>query len=215
MSLRAAKGTLLLGILAAILLSACGARPISLSGGPRAFTANDYESIYDAWTREIDEFAFGRLSSVLHATVTMQSKEFRWAYVVRYAADYSLSTETRTEMLSASLADADANHRFFLTFVGQNFRESDLTSDRSAWRVMLVDGAGRTTAPTAIERIGQPSAAERTYFPSVSPQRHAFRLVFPIVDANGLPVIPEDAREVRMRFAGPGGNVDLVWTLAR
>jgi hypothetical protein len=186
---------------------------ISLRPQPRSFTWRDYDSVYRAWTREADEFQFGRLSDVLNATATFQSWEFRWAYVVRYSHDYSLSTEARTEMLRASLADAEQQHRFFVTLSGQYFRESDLTRPDTAWRVLLIDERGAQTVPVEVEKV-RPTAAERVYFPSISPFRHAFRIVFPAHRPDGSRTIPPDARFVVLRFTGPRGTVDLRWTFA-
>jgi hypothetical protein len=198
-------------ILLCALGTGCGAQAISLSPQARSFTSRDYEKVYDAWTRDADEFEFGRLSDVLNATATFQSWEFRWAYVVRYAHDYSLSTEARTEMLRASLADAEQHHRFFITMVGTDFRESDLSREESAWRVLLVDQRGAQTVPIEVDKV-DPTAAEKVYFPSISPFRHAYRIVFPAFRADGSPTIPPDADFVILRFTGARGAIDLRWS---
>jgi hypothetical protein len=192
-------------------VGACSAPPLSLRPEPRSFTGGDYERVYEAWTREAHDFAFRRLSNVLHVTATFQSYEFRWAYVVRYAEDHGLQTDYRTDMLRASLDDARDNHRFFVTLAGQDFRESDLTHHRSAWRVLLVDEHGEQTIPVEIEKVRRPGAAERAYFPSVSPQRHAFRVAFPARRPDGSETIPHDTRSVILRFTGAAGTVDLAW----
>lgn len=205
--------TLLFAVILAVTLApaaGCGSAQLSLQPQPRSFTWRDYEDVYGAWTKDADEFEFGRLSDVLNATATFQSWEFRWAYVVRYAHDYSLSTEARTETLRASLQDAEQQHRFFVTLSGSNFRESDLTRESSAWRVLLVDERGEQTVPIEVEKVDV-TAAEKVYFPSVSPFRHAFRIVFPAFRPDGSPTIPPDARYVLLRFTGARGAVDLRW----
>ncbi len=196
--------------IALLFAAGCASNTLSLRPEPRSFTWRDYEEVYDAWTRNADEFEFGRLSDVLNATATFQAWELRWAYVVRYAHDYSLSTDARTEMLRASLADAEQHHRFFVTLSGSNYRESDLTREDSAWRVLLVDERGGQTVPIEVEKV-DPTAAERVYFPSISPFRHAFRMVFPAFRPDGSPTIPPDARFVLLRFTGARGAVDLRW----
>ena len=194
-----------------VLVSAgCGAQAISLRPQARSFTPRDYEEVYEAWTRDADEFEFGALSDVLNVTATFQSWELRWAYVVRYAHDYSLSTEARTEMLRASLADAEQHHRFFVTLSGTNFRESDLSREESAWRVLLIDQRGAQSVPVEVQKV-DPTAAEKVYFPSISPFRHAYRIVFPAFRPDGSPTIPPDADYVLLRFTGARGVVDLRW----
>jgi hypothetical protein len=199
--------------LLAIAVAGCAGRALPIRPSARAFTAGDYERIYDDWTRETDEFSFGRLEDVLHVTATFESWEFRWAYVVRYAADYSLRTEERTRLLRSTLADAQERHRFFVTLLGNIYRESDLTDERSAWRVLLIDEEGRQSRPIEVTRIRRPGAAERVYFPSISRQRQTFRIAFPTQHRDGTPVIAPDASFVILRFTGAEGTVDLRWDL--
>ncbi len=199
-----------LGLLA---LAACGGRALPIQPASRSFTADDYERIYGDWTRSSDEFAFDRLQDVLHVTATFESWEFRWAYVVRYAADYSLQTPERTRLLRSSLGDAQERHRFFVTMVGNRYAQSDLTDERGAWRVLLVDESGRQVRPVEVSRLRSPGAAEEVYFPSISNQRQAFRIAFPTQHPDGSPVIASGARRVTLRFTGAQGSVDLQWDL--
>lgn len=203
----AALVVLLLGI------ASCGPGMVPIHEGTRAFTASDYGGIYDRWTRNGDEFDFGHLGEILHVTATFESWEFRWAYVVRYAADHSLTTDERTHTLEQSLADARNRHRFLVTVGVPIFREGDLTSTYSDVRVILVDPGGRQTSPSEILRIGRPSTDQRIYFPSISRQRHTFRIAFPTIGEDGVPTIPEDASQITLRFAGALGTVDLHWSL--
>jgi hypothetical protein len=196
-----------------VLAVGCGSRRLPIRPSSRSFTPDDYERIYGDWTRASDEFAFDRLQDVLHVTATFESWEFRWAYVVRYAADYSLQTDERTRLLRSTLADAQERHRFFVTMVGNRYRESDLTDERSAWRVLLIDEEGRQVRPIEVTRVRRPGAAERVYFPSISRQRQIFRIAFPTQHPDGTPVIGPDAAEVTLRFTGAEGTVDLRWEL--
>ncbi len=191
----------------------CGPGTVPIREGTRAFTASDYSGVYDRWTRSADEFDFGHLAEILHVTATFESWEFRWAYVVRYAADHSLTTDERTRTLEQSLADARDRHRFLVTVGLPIFREGDLTGTFSDVRVILVDPAGHQTSPTEISRIGRPSTDQRIYFPSINRQRHTFRIAFPTVGEDGAPTIPDDATEITLRFAGALGQVDLRWNL--
>ncbi len=209
-----AAGRLALGVVLVGLVSACGAGgALSMVPCPRAFTPSDYERIRDRWTREERGFAFARLEDTLHVSATFQSWEQRWAYVVRYASDYSLDTAERTRLLRATLEDARAHHRFFVSLAGNSWRESDLTGERSAWRVVLVDDRGTTHAPTELERIARPGPGDRGYY-RVTPFRRVFRVAFPARQADGTPTIAPDARRVTLRFTGPQGAVDLAWELS-
>ncbi|MAQ17695.1 MAG: hypothetical protein CMN30_23230 [Sandaracinus sp.] len=193
------------------LSAGCAGRTITLETGPRSFTPDDYEDVYESWTRDDQDFEWALLDDVLHVTATFESWEFRWAYVVRYGYDHAVEADDRETMLRATLSDAGENHRFYVTVAGSDFREQNLASRHSAWRVLLVDPEGRQTEPVEIERIRRPSAADEIYFPSITPQRQAFRVVFPASRADGTPAIPDGATHVILRFTGARGRVDLRW----
>ena len=205
----------LVPLLLAVGMMACAGRPIHLQTGPRALTPEDYADVYEAWTREAQEFEWVGLEDILHLSATFESWEFRWAYVVRYADDHALEGTARNELLRASLDDAREHHRFFVTLAGNVYAEQNLASPHSAWRVVMIGPDGRQSEPLAIERVRRPSAAERVYFPSISPHRQAFRLIFAATHEDGSPTVPPDAESVLLRFAGARGQADLRWNFTR
>lgn len=200
-------------LLALSLQLGCAASTVSLAQGPRAFTPDDYEDVYAEWTREREYFRWSQFEDTLNVTATFESWEFRWAYVVRYAEDQGLEGEAREALLRTSLADTHERHRFFITLGGRIYREQELSSPNSAWRLMLVDPDGRTTTPVEILRVRRPTPAERVYFPSINSFRYTYRVVFPATHEDGTPTIPAGATEVILRLTGPRGRVDLRWEL--
>jgi hypothetical protein len=207
------RAWLLWFILLAVAASGCRQHKISLQPGPRTFTPESYVSIWDAWTREKESFSWKELAHEIHVAATFESWEFRWAYVVRYAYDYSLKPEARDEMLDASLASSRQEHRFFVALSGMDFKESNLAGKTSAWRVLLIDPEGNQTVPFLMERVRRPTAVDRVYFPQVNPYRQTFRLTFPAVDADGRKTIPDGAEFMVLRFTGARGRADLRWDL--
>ena len=206
---------LLLGCLVSIVASSgCKPQAITMEPGPRTFTPESSTRVWQAWTREEESFAWKELSHEIFVSATFESWEFRWAYVVRYAYDYSLSPEARDEMLDASLASSRQEHRFFVTLAGLDFRESNLANRTSAWRVLLIDPEGNQTIPVLMERVRRPTAVDRVYFPQVNSFRQTFRLTFPAVDEQGRRTIPDGAPYVVLRFTGARGRADLKWNLA-
>lgn len=208
---RAAR--MLLVLSAALAAAGCKPAKLTMEPGPRTFTPASYPSVWEAWTREEESFAWKELTHEIFVSATFESWEFRWAYVIRYAHDYSLTPEARDEMLNASLTSSRQEHRFFVTLAGLDFREANLTNRSSAWRVLLIDPEGHQTDPVLLERVRRPSAVDRVYFPQVNSFRQTFRLTFPAVDADGRPAIPEGAEFVVLRFTGARGRADLRWDL--
>ena len=197
------------------ILAVAGCKPqkVTMEPGPRTFTPDSYPRVWEAWTREKESFAWKELAHEIFVGATFESWEFRWAYVVRYAHDYSLSPEARDEMLDASLRSSRQEHRFFVTLSGLDFRESNLAHKSSAWRVLLIDPDGNQTSPILMERVRRPTAVDRVYFPQVNSFRQTFRLTFPAVDAEGRQTIPDEAEFVVLRFTGARGRADLKWEL--
>ena len=202
-------------LLAFLAVAACAAPVLTLEPGSRAFTADDYEDVYGRWTRMARPFDFGRLSTVLNLTATFESREFRWAYVVRYGRDFGLTTEARNALLAESLEDANQHHRFFVTIGGSQPRDLDLSDAAGAWRVLMIDDRGRQTRPIEIQHVRRATPADRRYFPSISTQRQTFRLVFPVQHEDGYPSLPKEALFALLRFTGSEGQVDLKWEFGR
>jgi hypothetical protein len=191
-----------------------GARPVSMSEGPRQYVPFDYDQVLKRWTRTESLVALSELDDLLTVTATFESWDFRWAYVVRYAADYRLTIEQRKRLLESTLSDTRAKHQFYIALYGPNRRWNDISRKNSAWIVRLIDDKGNETAPEEIVSIAKPGAIERTYFPYTSVFRQAFRVRFPVTLADGRHTLANDARWVGLRFAGAQGNQDLVWRLS-
>ena len=62
------------------------------------------------------------LDELLTVTATFESWDFRWAYVIRYAADYRLTVEQRRELLERTLRETETRHEFYVALYGTNWR---------------------------------------------------------------------------------------------
>lgn len=207
------RGALALGL--AMAVGACASPTVSLRQGPRAYTAESYDVVLRRWTREGHQYALQGLDDRIAVTATYESWDFRWAYVVRYAQDFRLTTPERQELLQHTLEAAQQEHEFYVALYTQNRRWGELTRPTSAWRVLLLNDRREEVAPVAIEPINRPGAVELTYFPYTTVWRQAFRIRFPkyLRSASGaeVEVIDERVRSFRLRFSGPLGTTDLVW----
>jgi len=205
-----------IGVLAALLLSGlagagCAEQKVSMGGGPREYVPSDYPLVLKRWTRSESLIQLADLDDKLTVTATYESWDFRWAYVVRYAADYRLTVNQRSELLERTLHETEDDHEFYVALYGTNWRWTDLSRPTSAWIVRLIDDQGNETAPSKIEAIAKPGPLERRYFPYTSVWRRAFRLRFPRATVDGRPTIAPSARWFGVRFAGAEGNEELRW----
>lgn len=170
-----------------------------------------YFGVYERWTREAEPFAWSTLSEVAHVSATYESDEFREAYVQKYAEDHALTDASRLAMLEDSRSDSATRHRFFVTFGVPVFREGDFSNERSDWRVTLVTPDGTQTEPTELTEIRRPGRDLLTYFPTISRQRHTYRIAFPRAREDGSEVVPAGADHFLLRFSSAAGQVELRW----
>ena len=192
-------------------LAGCADPKVSLLTGPREYVPSDYPLVLKRWTRTESLIQLADLDDKLTVTATYESWDFRWAYVVRYAADYRLTVNQRKELLETTLHETDDTHEFYVALYGGRWRWTDLSRPTSAWIVRLIDDQGNETAPAKIEAIVKPGPLEQRYFPYTTVWRRAFRLRFPRVTVDGRPTVAPSARWFGVRFAGAEGNEELRW----
>jgi hypothetical protein len=198
-------------LLAGLLVCACAEPKVSLSTGAREYVASDYSQVLRKWTRNEGLIVLSELSDELNVTATYESWDFRWAYVIRYAADYRLTVEQRRDLLERTLRETEADHEFYVALYGTNWRWVDLSRPTSAWIVRLIDDQGSETAPAKIEAIVKPGPLEFRYFPYTTVWRRVFRIRFPRQTGDGRPTIARSAQWFGLRFAGAEGNEELRW----
>jgi hypothetical protein len=194
-------------------LGACAETRVSLAAGPREYVPSDYPQVLKTWTRDESLVVFSELEHKLTVTATFESWDFRWAYVVRYAADYRLTIEERRQLLDRTLRESQDDHEFYVALYGSNWRWADISRPTSAWVVRLIDDQGDETAPSKIQAIVKPGPLEQRYFPYTSSWRQAFRVRFPRNTTDGRPTIAPGAKWFGLRFAGAEGSEELVWKL--
>jgi hypothetical protein len=193
-------------------LGACATPHVVLADRGLPIAPEQYEAMVDRWSRDGEVLDWGAgLESRLAVTATFFSKEFRRAYVARFAQAAATPDAERQRMLAASLRAADVEHEFFVALVAQYPRWGQLDRPTSAWRIRLVDEQGREHAPSRIERSRQATPLDRAMFHYWTPWRVVFRVHFNALDAEGRPILPPNTRRFLLRFAGPYGTADLRW----
>ncbi len=204
-----------LPLLAALAFCGCAEPKVSLATGPREYVQSDYTEVLKRWTRSESLILFSELADELNITATYESWDFRWAYVIRYAADYRLTTDQRRDLMDHTLHETADDHEFYVALYGTNWRWIDLSRPTSAWIVRLIDDQGSETVPAKIESIPKPGPLEFRYFPYTTVWRRVFRIRFPRQTGDGRPTIANNARWFGLRFAGAQGAEELRWEIER
>src|ERR1700685_3653834 len=114
-------------LLGLLFVCACSEPKVSLSTGAREYVPSDYQQVLKKWTREQSLIQLSELDDKLTVTATFESWDFRWAYVVRYAADYRLTVEQRRNILERTLRETEDNHEFYVALYGTTWRWTDLS----------------------------------------------------------------------------------------
>ena len=207
--------------LAAALAGGCGPRGsavvVDLGQTPRSYAPSDYRTVLARWTRRA--LITRDFDTSLDVAATFKSHDFRWAYSVRYAAQYQLSTADQDKLLRQQLAELDAAHEFVVSAAATRFEWVDFGKKDSVWRIRLLDDRGHEVPPMEIRKLRTPVAELEAFFPpSTRSQPMAsfyttYLMRFPRKLPDGSPVDLEHAGKVTLRFAGVLGAAELNWVI--
>ncbi len=190
---------------------ACSAPRVNLGTEPHSFHPADYQRVFETWSRELRILPVDGIENVLTARATYLSHEFRWAYVVRVAHDLSMSPVERQTLQDREFLALQETHEFFITAMSGVKDSDDLSTEEGPWRIRLEDDRGRRISPLEIEEVEKPSAADVKYFAYDEVQRTAYRVRFPILANDGMPLLSEQTRFFTLLFFSPYGQGSLRW----
>jgi hypothetical protein len=207
---RAARVILSLSLLG---LMGCGtSKPpvVDFSLAPEDYRSEDYPVVYERWTRH--EKVTSNLESALEVWATYKSRDYREAFVAHYAQAYSLG-DTERERLRQSQHEAAANgYEFVVTAQSANYKWNDLEKKNSPWRVTLLDGAGREVSAEEFRVEKLPDLFEREFYPVKTPFTKTYVARFLRSAGKDEGFGGERSGRIVLRFAGPLGRADLVWS---
>jgi hypothetical protein len=208
-SARGARGALLVAVTLAL---GCGARKqvvVDFSEGPRDYLAQDYERVYERWTRH--ERVLTDVDVALEVWATYKSWDYREAYVERYAEIYSLPDAEKTALREAQREASRGAYEFHLTAQATNFKWNDLEKASSAWRVTLVDAIGHELPPERVKVEKLPEAYEAPFFPAKTPFTKTYSVRFP-VPAGDTDFLGAKSGSLTLRIASPLGRLEPRWS---
>jgi hypothetical protein len=198
-------------LLAAALVAGCGPpkpRLVDFSETPRNFRGKDYRAVYDLWTRH-DKLLYGT-ASALEVWVTYKSWEFREAFIEHYADVYGLPAADRSSLRASQLEAAREGYEFFVTAQTGQFEWNDLDKKSSAWRISLIDGAGREILPESVEPPHLPDAFITEFFPDRTPFSRSYVVHF-VAPVAGSDFGGAHTGRLTLAIASPLGRANLTW----
>lgn len=135
--------------LALIFVSACASSPrVNIDGPALAYKADDYDDVLAKWTRSQQLFSVDEMDTVLTATATFESLDFRSAFVAKYKKEFQLSPTEGTAEIDKARKETKEQHRFFVSLYGGERKYNDLSrANEASWSVRLVDDAGNQVEP--------------------------------------------------------------------
>lgn len=210
--IRSAAALRLGQILLAAMVVSCATQKqvrVDFSETPRDYLPNDYDSVYQRWTRH-DYALHEHVDKAIEVWATFKSWDFREAYIERYASVYSLSDTDRTTLRQAQRDAYHQAYEFHVIAQSADYTWNDLDKSSSAWRVSLVDALGHEIPSDRIHVEKLPDAYERDFFPAKTPfsKTYSIRFSLPASDAEFSGV---KSGSITLRIASPIGRVELLW----
>ena len=181
------KGRLVLfGLLAAILVfaGACREKPPLPDASDIPLTelvfqeelTPPYKKAVKKWTAEAR--IYQGLDPRLLVWATYKSPEFRRAFVKEYSADYLLRTSEAEKMLADQLAAAASGYDFLVAVSAPDYRDRDISSKNSLWRVFLETDSGRRLEPFEIAPINKKTFQLVNYFSYITAWTDLYQVRF-------------------------------------
>ena len=200
-------------IAACVACTGCGRSTLRLAHETHAFQPHEYGDIYRKWSRDLYIIPVDGVENVLTARATYLGHEFRWAYVVRVAYDLRLSPAERQELHESEFGAISRHHEFFVTVMSGLERSDELDPEKADWLVRLEDDRGRKVSPIEVAKVKKPTYTEVKSFEFDPLHRTAYRVTFPVLAEDNLPILSPETRYFSLTFSSSMGQGDMRWEL--
>lgn len=150
------------------------------------------------WTRS--DSAHTGLELTCTATALYQSREWRAAYIERYAEVYALSGAEKAAMAADQAKAAETSEGFILAIGCSDPQRSHIRQDRQSWQTALLRGESKTY-PEDFLRLDWPESKFEALLPGYTPWRSIYQLRFPASSPGPF----------TLSVSGPDGAMRLTW----
>ncbi len=188
---------------------------VDFSEASKSYRSEDYPEVYDAWTRHAKLVA--DVGTVLEMWATLESWDFRQAFVAKYAAAYDLQDGERDALAKSEHDTARSVYEIHLVAQSTTDKWNDLERRNSTWRITLLDGTGAELSPSSIKAEKLPEIYVLEFFPRRTPFTRTYTVRFdrPSHSDGGDPFVGAASGRLVLRIASPIGKVEATWEARR
>lgn len=193
------------------LLAACAGcanqGPLTLAPSG-TITADDYESVLDAWTRS--DKVYDILESKLFVYATFHSPAFRRAFVLRHTAVYGKGAE-EAQRLIVTKPEYEEHLEFFFSAYTPDRAANDFDQEDSIWRVTLRGDDGEPVIGEVVKIT--PTSNIRVIYPYITAFSKTYAVRFSRTTEEGAPVLTSATTQFEVRMVSAIGEAVLTWDL--
>ena len=166
-----------------------------------AFTRSQYEKSLKKFTRENERYQRKDFHASLKWHATHLHSDYLKIEAEFLKRIYDLSDAEKNNHLSKQIQNSKNKTIFFVSFYSYEFENSDLSAEKSGWKLKLVSG-GKSYSPLSIKKIPKSTPLLKKKFPYIDIWSRNYYIEFPKVDAQN---------HLILKVNGPFGHDDLHW----
>jgi hypothetical protein len=198
-----------------LLVVGCGSSNVRVSLDPpaRPPAASEYVDMLKKWTRSGHLLA--DFDEALTVNATFRSPEFRAAYAEKWIKTYRTGPDEEARTRERLMSEGADTWEFHIESSAHRWEINDFSSQKSIWRLALVDDTGREVTPKEVRSTTARREVETDFYPYANIFSRGWTVRFPKTLVDGSPLAGPNTKTITLRFAGPMGVIDLVWNLGK
>ena len=201
-----------LGLLFSLILgvSGCSNARYYVTPDDNIYTLADYSDAVDSWTERSE--IHHNLIGVAKLTAVYRSWEVRQAYI-NTARNADPGSERVRRIEERELNRFYAGHEFTLGLYCHEEEWNQVSGADPVWQLSLCSDSSGPVKPILVEKDSLALEEAWFFYDELSHWGKIYRVVFPLWDARGNPVIGKSTRYVRLFCSSLLGTMELKWKI--
>lgn len=203
--------TILVLTLTLPVLSSCSHPRYYSKPSDNIYLLADYYDAIKLWTAH-DEIHY-HLIGVADLNAVYKSWEVRQAYINAVRNRYASTDAYMDRITQRELNGFNNGHEFLLGLYCYKEEWNKLTGPDPVWHLILSSDTGGPVRPRMIEKMDVPPDQAWMYLDDLTHGRTVYRVIFPLEDEEGRPLICESTTCFKLCCDSLLGNLTLRWSL--